>query len=311
MIPRLLILASLAVALGACAAPTPQAHTGALLDKLPETHTPTLTPTMTPSPTRQPWDVSPTPGPLTLLTPALVIEDATATVTPEPTPFSISLPLEPLYFELPGPGSHISDSLRIVGFGGPSHNDRVAFKLLGSDGRVLASRSTYLSVYPGSAGRFFATLSFSIPTLAEDARLEVRTFSPADGQLGHMTSVDLVLLSIGSARVLRGFQGAEKITLFEPYEGGTVRDGVVRVRGAAWLASQVPLTVQVLDSRGNVVGSKEVTLDVPEPGVVGVFDVEVPYQISYWQSGRVAVFEPGDRIPGIVHYNSVSVMLLP
>lgn len=311
MMRRLLMLASLAVALGACAAPTPQAHSGALLEKLPETYTPTLTSTVTPSPTRQPGEVSPTPGPLTLLTPALVVDDATATASPVPTPFSISLPLEPLYFELPGPGSHISGSLRVVGFGGPSYNDRVELRLLGSDGRVLAARSIYLSVYPGNAGRFFATLTFSIPTLAEDARLEVRTFSPADGQLGHMTSADLVLLSIGSARVLRGFQGAEKITLFEPVEGGTARGGVVRVRGAAWLSSQLPLTVQVLDRQGNVVGSKQVALDVPEPGVVGVFDVEVPYQVSYWQSGRIAVYESGDRIPGIVHYNSVSVLLLP
>jgi hypothetical protein len=311
MMRQLLLLAALAVALGACAAPTPQAHTSALLDKLPETYTPTLTPSVTPSPTRQPWEVSLTPGPLTLLTPALVVDDATATATPVPTPFSISLPLESLYFELPGTGSHISDSLRIVGFGGPSHNDRVQLRLRGSDGRVLASSSTYLSVYPGSAGRFYATLTFSIPTLAEDARLEVSTFSPADGQLAHMTSAELVLLSIGSARVLRGFQGAEKITLFEPFEGSSVRGGVVRVRGAAWLASEVPLTVQVLDSRGNVVGSKEVALDVPEPGVVGVFDVLVPYQVSYCQRGRVAVYEPGDRIPGIVHYNSVSVLLVP
>jgi hypothetical protein len=239
------------------------------------------------------------------------VDDPTPIPTPDPTPFSLSLPSERLYFELPGPGSHISGSLRVVGFGGPSDRERVDLRLLGSDGRVLVSHSTRLDVYPGSAGRFYATLSFDIPALAEDARLEARTYSPVDGQLAHVASIELVLLSIGSPRVLRGFQGAERITIFSPSEGSSVRGGIVRVHGAAWLSDDVPLVVQVIDSRGNVVGSMEVALDVPEPGVVGEFDIEIPYEVSYTQNGRIAVYEPGTQIPGIVHYNSVSVRLRP
>ena len=304
---RVMALASLALTLGACGAPTPQSHTSAQFEKLPFTRTPTATTTAT----AMPRVVTPTPGPLTLLTPALIVEDTTSTPLPDPTPFSVSLPLESLYFELPGPGSHISGSLRIVGFGGPSMNDRVRIRLLGSDGRVLVTYSTRLSVYPGNAGRFYATLTYSIPALAEDARLEVSTFSRIDGYLEHMATVDLVLLSIGSARVLRGYQGAERITLFSPLEGNAADGGVVRVRGAAWLSADVPLVVQVLDRHGEVVGSLEVPLDVPDPGVVGEFDVEVPYQIPFAQLGRIAVYEPGKDIPGIVHYNSLSLFLWP
>lgn len=303
------------ILLAACAGPAAQSDDGALLPKDPEGVTATPSPTMTPAsgltvPAGRGTPTA-TPPPLTLLTPAVVVDDPSATPRIEPTPFSLSLPLEPVYFELPGPSSHISGSLRVVGWGGPSRNDRVLLRLLGSDGRVLISYSTYLSVYPGNAGRFFATLNYSIPSLAEDARLEVRTYSPIDGQVAHIATVDLVLLSLGSERIQRGFQAAERITIFSPRQGGSLSGGVARVQGAAWLSADVPLTVQVIDSRGNVVGSLEFMLDVPEPGVVGQFDVQVPYRVSYTQGGRVAVFEPGENIPGIVHYNSVYVTIRP
>ncbi len=300
---RVVALVSLALLLGACGLPTPQSHTSTQFDKIPPTPTLTLTPA--------PRIPTPTPGPLTLLTPAVVVEDATATPKADPTPFSISLPLESLYFELPGPNSHVTGSIRVVGFGGPSAYERVNLRLLGSDGRVLVSYSTRLDAYSGNAGRFYATLTFSIPALAEDARLEASTYDPIDGQLAHMATVDLVLLSLGSPRILRGYQGAEKIALLSPVEGASITGGVARVHGAAWLSADVPLVVQVLDRRGNVVGSLEVPLDVPEPGVLGEFYVEVPYQIPSAQRGRIAVYEPGEHIPGIVHYNSVSVFLQP
>lgn len=312
---RRLRLLLLAILLAACGAPASRADSGALLPKDPEGVTATPSPTVTPfsgsTNAVGPGTPTGTPPPLTLLTPAVVVADPTATPLIEPTPFALSLPLEPLYFELPGPGSHISGSLRVVGWGGPSRNDRALLRLLGSDGRVLSYYSTYLSVYPGNAGRFFATLSYSISALAEDARLEVRTFSQIDGQVSHIATVDLVLLSLGNERILRGFQGAERITIFSPRQGGSLSGGVARVQGAAWLSADVPLTVEITDSWGNVIGSLEFELDVPEPGVVGQFDVQVPYRVSYTQGGRVAVYESSDRIPGIVHYNSVYVTIRP
>jgi hypothetical protein len=310
---RRLPLIPLVIMLAACGVEAPQSDAGALIPKDPEgvTATPLLTPAS--GSTRPYGQGTPTgtPPPLTLLTPAVVVDDPSATPQIEPTPFSLSLPLESLYFELPGQSSHVSGSIRIVGWGGPSENERVLLRLLGSDGRVMVSYSTYLSVYPGNSGRFFATLSYSIPTLAEDARLEVRIYSPLDGQVAHIATVDLVLLSLGSERIQRGFQGAERITIFSPRQGESLRGGIVRVQGAAWLSADVPLTVQVTDSWGNLVGSLEFALDVPEPGVIGQFDVQVPYDISYTQGGRVAVYEPGEKIPGIVHYNSVYVTLHP
>lgn len=312
---RRLLMIPLVIMLAACSVETPRSDAGALIPKDPEGVTATPSPTRTPlsGSTRPIGRGTPTgtPPPLTLLTPAVVVDDPSPTPQTEPTPFSLSLPLEPLYFELPGPSSHISGSLRVVGWGGPSRNDRVLLRLLGSDGRVMVSYSTYLSVYPGNAGRFFATLSYSIPTLAEDARLEVRTYCPIDGQVEHIAAVDLVLLSLGNERIQRGFQGAERITIFSPRRGESLRGGTVRVQGAAWLSADVPLIVQVFDGWGDLVGSLEFELDVPGPGVVGQFDVQVPYQVSYSQGGRVAVYEPGEKIPGIVHYNSVYVTLHP
>ena len=83
------------------------------------------------------------------------------------------------------------------------------------------------------------------------------------------------------------------------------------VRGAGWVNSDVPLQVQVLDRGGNVVGSTEASVDAPAVGQLGTFEVEVAYTIPSAQYGRIAVWEPGTLIPGIVHYNSIEVYLEP
>ena len=290
---RLVLLAGL---LGACGAP-PQ-----VADSTPSVVPPTLAPTET-------LAASPTPPPYTDATPPIVLDVPLPSPTPIPATPSFGLPAERLSIYEPGPGSQAVSPLRVTGFGGPSFQGRVRLRLIGEQGDILADRTTFLQAMPDLAGRIYTDLSFSFPWVAQTARLEVRTFSTRDGQMDHLTTRTVVLLTTGTALVYPGIGGAEKIAIFSPRANGYVRGSPVTVRGAGWLDTPGPLVVEVLDRNGNVVGSATATLSTSNPGEAGSFEVQVPYTLENSQYGRIAVYELAASPPGILHYSSVDVYL--
>lgn len=254
---------------------------------------------------------TPTPGPLTDSTPAIILEPPFSIPSATPRLVTAPLPLEKLSLILPGPGSQVVSPLEVIGRGGPSWNQRVHLRILGEQGQEITRFTTYILALPENSGRFVASLGFSVQGVAEAARLEVVTDNLRTGRIAHLASVDLVLLSVGAPLIHPGDEGPEKIAIFSPRDGGRVSGGRVTVRGAGWVNSDVPLQVHVLDRGGNVVGSAEVRLDAPAVGQLGTFEAEVAYTIPSAQFGRIAVWEPGTLIPGIVHYNSIEVYLEP
>jgi hypothetical protein len=185
--------------------------------------------------------------------------------------------------------------------------------LLGEDGRALAEGTTWLHVLEGKAhaGRFYAEVPFEIPLAAETGRLEISMFSYRDGQLSHLRTVDLVLLSIGSPLIHPSIEGPEKLAIFAPRYEAIVEGSHVFVYGGGWVASELPLTVEILDRNGVVLGSAETYLDAPAIGQAGIFQVDVPYEVAYPQWGRIAVSEHSADFPGLIHYNTVEVWLRP
>jgi len=263
---------------------------------------PTLAPTETPV-------ASPTPAPYTDATPPIVLDVPLPSPTPLPATPSIGLPAERLSIYEPGPGSQAVSPLRVTGFGGPSWEGRVRLRLIGEQGDILADRTTFLQAMPDLAGRIYTDLTFTFPSVAQAARLEVRTFSTRDGQMDHLTTREVVLLTTGTALIYPAIGGAEKIAIFSPRANGYVRGSPVTVRGGGWLDTPGPLRVEVLDRNGSVVGSATATLSASTPGEVGRFEVQVPYTLEHSQYGRIAVYEPAISPPGILHYSSVDVYL--
>jgi hypothetical protein len=270
-------------------------------------------------PTADPNPVNPIPTgvslptttvpPLTAATPAIVVESSPWQPTPTLEIPSIELPPAALSVSQPGPGSFLHSPIKVVGWGGPSYNERVHIRLLGEDGRELSHYVTYLLVYPGKAGRFIAFIYFEIDSLAEAARLEVSTESPRNKAIHQLSTVNVTLLSKGSPFLRRALSGPEKITLLSPGKNAVIEGGLVQVIGAAWLESEVPLTVELLDMENTVLDSKQVWLGT-EPGQLGMFEAELAYEISSSQYARVVVYEPGTDIPGMVHLSSVEVWLV-
>lgn len=290
---RLILLAGL---LSACNAPA------AAVDSTPTSLPPTPAPTETPA-------ASPTPPPYTDATPPIVLDVPLPSPTSLPATPSIGLPAERLSIYEPGPGSQAVSPLRVTGFGGPSWQGRVRLRLIGEQGDILADRTTFLQAMPDLAGRIFTDLEFTFPWVAQTARLEVRTFSTRDGQMDHLATRPVVLLTTGTALVYPGIGGAEKIAISSPRANGYVRGSPVTVRGGGWLDTPGPLVVEVLNRNGNVVGSATTPLSASSPGEVGSFEVQVPYTLDASQYGRIAVYELAVSPPGILHYSSVDVYL--
>lgn len=250
-----------------------------------------------------------TPAPYNLSTPAIRIEQPSQ---PSETPAAPPAPVLPsaiIRVFRPGPGSQVTSPFQVYGRGGPSRNERVGIRLIGEDGRVISEGLTTLLVYPGRAGNFVAQVEFEIPWLAEAARLEVSTEDLRYGRLAQLASVDLVLLSRGSQLLHPQLEGPEKLAIFEPRDGAIAPGDRINVRGAGWVDSDLPLTVELLDRAGQALASQQVPLDAPAVGQLGTFQAELSYQIPFSQYGRVVVYERSDGIPGIRHYSSVEVWL--
>ena len=302
MIRRSAALLFVSLWCSACGA-SPQAQPTALEGATVASLTPTAASTLEES--------TATLGPLTEATLPIVLEPPDLPPTPTIIPPPVNLPPENLSILEPGPGSQVTSPFQMIGRGGPSFNERVEVRLIGEDGRLIDERTTILLAYPGGAGRFITELSFESPLVAELARLEIVTFERRYGRVGHLASMNLVLLSTGRALVHPGALGPEKIAILAPRNGSAISGGRLTVQGAGWLNADVPLTVELFDSQGQVLASAQVQLDAPGIGQVGIFRVELTYQIPFRQYGRIAVSEPSMEIPGLVHSSSVEVFLQP
>ena len=83
------------------------------------------------------------------------------------------------------------------------------------------------------------------------------------------------------------------------------------VRGAGWTDSDLPLTVELLNRGGAALATHQVQLDSLEPGVLGAFEITIPYDIPYAQYVRVAIHEQNAGPPGLRYFSSVEVWLKP
>lgn len=276
----------------------------------------TLTSTNPPLPTSTALpsaDATSTPAPLTAATPPVIIESLQGSPTTTHSPPAVGLPPEQIIILQPGPGSQVTSPLQVAGWAGPSYKDRVQLRLLGEDGRVMAQDFAYLHVLSGAgnSGRFYREFPFNIKLVAEAARLEIRAQGYQDGQLSHLTTLDVVLLSTGSQLIHPAIPGAEKLAIFTPRAEVIVEGGQVFVQGAGWVDSDLPLTIEVLDRRGEILGSTQVHLNSQAIGQLGTFQADISYQVSFSQWGRIAVSEHSPDIPGLIHFSSVEVWLKP
>jgi hypothetical protein len=245
------------------------------------------------------------------VTPAVIVEPTELLPTPTIAGLRPPLPIERLAILEPGPGSQVRSPIRIAGRGGPSRSEIVHVRLLGEDGRLLGQRTTYLYAFDGQTGPISTELSFDIPSVAETARLEVSTEDPRTGRLGHLETVEIILLTAGEPIIYPAIDGPEQLAIFAPLPDSVALGGVLHVDGAGWTLVEQPITVALLDQRGATIASQEVWLEPRGIAVTGAFAVDLSYTIPYSQYGMIAVYEPAPDGSGFLHYTSLEVYLRP
>lgn len=244
-------------------------------------------------------------------------EQGPAEITPTPTRTRIPtrtppVPFASLRIEKPGPYSKVLSPIPLRAVISPGDDKQVYIDLIGEDGRVITSERMD---YSASIDRIIYTnaeIPFKITALAETARLVLYTLDRFNRVI-YQTSVDLILIQIGDNRINVPLIEQEPYVIRKPWEGATVRGGVMEIEGQARLINDQPLVFEIIDESGNLVGSGEVQVDQPSEDQPFVpFSVLIPYSVTRWTPARLSAHQnSANRIPGTVWLTSVSIYLEP
>ena len=264
-----------------------------------ELTTATASPTLPPSPT--PSRVPPTETPSFTSDPNRSLDDL-------PPPDGI--PQSPNQIISPGSGSKVVSPFILRAAIKPSQNSVVHIELLGEDGRLLMREIRSYQSPQTDWISLGSEVPFGVNGNEESGRLQI-SVEDEHGRLESVSSVELILQSVGDQDLDLPPDLLEDIVLESPLANRLIQDGKMRVSGLARTRSDQPLRIEIVSSDGKIVGTRQVSVAYSEENSFGTFAIDVPYTVSNTQTARVQVWEPGDRIPGIVNLSSVEVLLAP
>ena len=261
--------------------------------------TPTIQATQTGSP-------SPTPVPATLIPPITPNAPAStqASIPAIDIPVSINQILDP------GVGSKVLSPFMMLAAIKPGDNSAVRIELLGQDGQLLMREVRSYQSLETDWITLGSEISYGINSIAEPGRLQV-SIEDEHGRLKSVSSIDLVLQSLGDQDLNQSIDKLENIVLVSPRPNLLIQGGNLRVSGMARPRTSQPLRIEIVTSDGKIVGTRQVSVNPPDGSQFGSFAIDVPYNIASTNRVRVQVWEPGSPIPGIIHLSSVEVLLSP
>jgi len=230
--------------------------------------------------------------------------DPTITLTPTP-----DLPPAGVQIMSPGPASKVVSPLEVYVNLRPGSRGNVIFELLGEDGRLLVRK--ILSVNPDRRLNVSTDLEFEIPVVAEAGRLVVSSEDDS-GRVVVLSSVDLLLLSIGLNDVTPGGAKPETLIIREPIVSTLIQGGSLIISGVAKTAGEGQLTIELIADDGRRLINPRLVPLPPDPENSYIeYSIELPYSVEKTTWVLVVVSESSGRIPGITHLSSVRVLLSP
>ena len=261
---------------------------------------------------------APTLATAATLTPSPETIEIIATPSPTPIPTENSqdfpppatIPTSINQIISPGSGSKVISPFILRAAVKPGPNSIVRIELLGEDGRILMREVRSYQSLQNEWVSLGSEVTYGINAVAEAGRLQI-TIEDEHSRLQSVSSVDLILQSVGNQDLYIPVDQLEDIALESPKTNRLIQGGIMRVAGLARPRSEQPLMIEILSSDGRIVGTRQVSV-IPQPdSSYGTFAIDVPYNVDYTTRVRVQVWEPGDRIPGIVNLASVEVLLSP
>lgn len=211
----------------------------------------------------------------------------------------------------PGDLSRVVSPFRVVANVQPGLHNKVRVQLLGEDGRTLVDTTQTVIPLPGlTTANLVIELSFTTPAVAEAGRLLVSVTDDL-GRLSSASSVNLILLSQGLTE-LKGYGDLrENLVIQQPAEGETIKGGVMTVSGLVRSGNDLPLTLELYDELGVLVGEGSADIVYSYERNYQLFIGEIEYKVSRATSLRLVVWASGTRIPGMAYLASRVVSVKP
>jgi hypothetical protein len=209
----------------------------------------------------------------------------------------------------PGPLSKIVSPFKVYGYAIPGHNNLGSLDLYGEDGHLLASKLLQLYT-PYKWASFSLGISFAINSIGEMGRLTLSTQDDY-GRINAVNSVHLLLLAEGTSIINQPGDLRERCVIIQPVAGQRLSGGVLTVSGKMRPFNNLPLTLELVDRDGSIIGTQLVSIS-NTPNDDGVpFRVDIRYMISKPMWALLSVRQNDDRIGGLMYLYSQEIFLNP
>lgn len=231
----------------------------------------------------------------------------TATPTPSPTPVP-NVPLSDIEIHTPGSLSKVTSPIPVRAWVYPGALGRITVELTGEDGRLITRQIVTLG--EGRKAGLALDLPYQISGVSELGRLQIYT-ADAFNRPKAMISVDVILLSTGTADLNIPTDFLAHLTIKDPKEGDLIQGGNVIVSGLARPTTDQSFLAELIDEKGQVVGQR---LFDPDPGAENDFRpffVEIPYEVTEPTRVRLVISERTERIPGTIYLVSMEILISP
>jgi len=230
----------------------------------------------------------------------------TPTITPTPT-------LSGAFLNImrPGPLSKVVSPIQLEAAAHAGANGTIRVELIGEDGQAIVRKILLVGDQPYMSIYLSTSIAFEISTVSQAGRLQISIDDQYKRPVA-LSSVDLILLSMGSnARNLPG-DGLEPFIILQPKPDQVISGNKLVVQGLARpLNSTQPLIVKLVTESGTILGTKSIYV-IPQPdGGHSPFSVEFPISVTEAHDTRVIISQDGDHIPGVAALSSVDFTLMP
>ncbi len=232
----------------------------------------------------------------------------TATPTYTPTP---QLPLAYLRILSPGSLSKVTSPISLEASVIPGAKNIVKVELIGENGRVITRQVLDYGMPKGARFGINPKIDFEIPGAAEAARLQISVEDTAGRPIA-LSSVELVLLSVGEDEINPAPEPLEPFDIQSPAENQTVTGGHLIVTGEARPLNDQPLVFEVLNDQGAIIASRMASVPMASGETdYSFFAVDIPYTVSAPTNVRLLVRQPDDPITGNAAISSELLTLAP
>jgi hypothetical protein len=209
---------------------------------------------------------------------------------------------ERILITAPAAGQGLRSSFHVEGLTDPALAQQLYLLVRDAQGKVIAAGRPTVQ-----AGKFIAEVPLPADMPSQTGRVIIYAISLRNSGLTHLSSVEVQLNGEGQSTAPIDSATPEGIAIAFPSPGAEVQS-MVKVAASTMLGPKV--IVEVRDANDQTVGRVEQAVE-QVAGRPAQALVEVPFQVSAAQPGRVLVYTLNPRDGQTEHLSSVEVNLVP